>query len=187
MPQILLLSLDEDKYYEWKKVKKACKKVKSIMAWMLSMSSMSVEVVKAFRKDLLAVCDEVKQQVSSSKASPSTQKGSFREVLLSDKHHCRLCKELCDMETPFVDNGNMKRFHKAFMNYFLSLLFFKKNSMANYESLGMVQRRNGQDFSNGRKTLGLSCPSMIMMAVVGLGLNLCTMICWFLLALLFML
>jgi hypothetical protein len=90
----------DDKYYEWKKVK-------SIM-------------------DLLAVCDQVKQQVSSSKASPSAQKGSFREVSLSDKYHHRLYKELCGMEMPFVDNGNMKHFHKAFMNYFPSLLLFKE-------------------------------------------------------------
>jgi len=64
--------------------------------------------------------------VSSSKASPSAEKGSFREVLLSDKHHCKLYKELCDMEMPFMDNGNMKQFHKAFMNYFPSLLLFKE-------------------------------------------------------------
>jgi hypothetical protein len=30
------------------------------------------------------------------------------------------------MEMPFMDNGNIKRFHKAFMNYFLSLLLFKE-------------------------------------------------------------
>jgi len=47
-------------------------------------------------------------------------------VLLSDKHHCKLYKELCDMEMPFVDNGNMKQFHKEFLNYFLSLLLFKE-------------------------------------------------------------
>jgi len=96
------------------------------MAWMLSKSSVSAEVVKALRKDLLAVCDQVKQQVSSSKASPSAEKGSFREVLLSDKHHWKLYKELCDMEMPFMDNGNMKQFHKAFMNCFPSLLLFKE-------------------------------------------------------------
>ncbi len=44
MLQISLSSLDEDKYYEWKKVKKACKKVKSIVAWMLSKSSMSAKL-----------------------------------------------------------------------------------------------------------------------------------------------
>jgi hypothetical protein len=124
MLQISLSSMDEDKYYEWKKVKKAYKKVKSIAAWMLNKSSMSAKVVKSFRKDLLAVCDQVKQQVSSSKASP------------------------CDMEMPFLDNGNMKQFHKAFMNYFPSLLLLKK-STATYKSLGLIQRRNGQDFSNG--------------------------------------
>jgi hypothetical protein len=30
------------------------------------------------------------------------------------------------MEMPLVDNGNMKHFHKAFMNYFPSLLMFKE-------------------------------------------------------------
>jgi hypothetical protein len=30
------------------------------------------------------------------------------------------------MEMPFMDNGNMKQFHKAFMNYFPSLLLFKE-------------------------------------------------------------
>ncbi len=113
MPQISLSSSDDgDKYYEWKKPKKACKKVKSIAGWMLSKSSMSAEDYKVFRKDLFAIC-EIKQQVSSSKASPSAQKGSFqegsfREVLLLDKDHRRLYKELCDMEMPLVDNGNMK-------------------------------------------------------------------------------
>jgi hypothetical protein len=115
---------------------------------MLSKSSVSAKVVKSFRKDLLAVCDQVKQQVSSSKPSPSAEKGSFREVFLSDKHHCKLYKELCDMEMPFLDNGSMKQFHKAFMNYFPSLLLLKKCT-ATYESLGLIQRRNGQDFSNG--------------------------------------
>ena len=108
MPQISLTSSDDDdKSYEWKKLKKACKKVKSIAGWMLSKSSTSAEDYKVFRKDLFAIC-EIKQQVSSSKASPSAQKGSFREVLLLDKDHHRLYKELCDMEKPLVDNGNMK-------------------------------------------------------------------------------
>jgi len=69
------------------------------------------------------------------------------------------------MEMPLVDNGNMKRFHKSFLS--------------TYASLGMIQRRNGRDFSNGLKTLGLPCPSMIVTAVVGLKLNQCTTICWF--------
>ena len=56
MPQILLLSLDEDKYYEWKKVKKACKKVKSIAAWMLHKSSVSEDDCKAFWKELNTIC-----------------------------------------------------------------------------------------------------------------------------------
>jgi len=63
MPQISLLSLDNDnKYYEWKKLKKACKKVNSIAGWMFSKTFMSAEDCKAFWKDLFAICDQVKQK-----------------------------------------------------------------------------------------------------------------------------
>jgi len=135
--------------------------VKSISAWMLRKSSVSAEDCKAFRKDLNTICVAVKQNTSSNSTSPSVQKVSQGKVSLSDKDHRRLYKELCDMEMPLVDNGNMKRFHKSFLTYY------------------------GQDFSNGSKTLGLPCPSMIVMAVVGLKLNQRTTICWFLRVLLF--
>jgi hypothetical protein len=44
----------------------------------------------------------------------------------SSSDHQRLYKELCDMEMPLVDNGNMKCFHKAFLSYFPHLLMFKE-------------------------------------------------------------
>jgi adenine-specific DNA methylase len=94
--------------------------------WMLCKSSMSVDDCKAFRKELFIICHQVKHKPSSIKASPSIQKGSSREVLLSDKDHQRLYKELCDMEMPLVDNGNMKHFHKAFISYFPRLLMLKE-------------------------------------------------------------
>jgi len=34
--------------------------------------------------------------------------------------------QLCDMEMPLVDNGNMKRFHKAYISHFPCLLMFKE-------------------------------------------------------------
>jgi hypothetical protein len=49
MSQISLsFSDDNDKAYEWKKLKKACKKVKSIAAWMLHKSSVSEDDCKVF-------------------------------------------------------------------------------------------------------------------------------------------
>jgi hypothetical protein len=127
MPQISLTSSDnDDKSYEQKKLKKACKKVKSIVDWMLCKSSVSAGDCKAFWKDLKTICFQVKHKASSINTSPSVLKGSPREVLLLDKDHCRLYKELRDMEMPLVDNGNMKHFHKAFMSYFPHLLMFKE-------------------------------------------------------------
>jgi hypothetical protein len=127
MPQISLTSSDDDdKSYEQKKLKKACKKVKSITDWMLHKSSMSVDDCKAFWKELNTICFQVKHKPSSINTSPGVLKGSPREVSLSDKDHCRLNKELCVMEMPLVDNGNMKCFHKAFRSYFPCLLMFKE-------------------------------------------------------------
>jgi hypothetical protein len=103
-------------------LKKACKRVKSIAAWMLRKSSVSAEDHKAFRKEL----NTIKQKPSSISTSPSVQKGSQGNVLLSDKDHQRLYKELCDMEMPLVDNGNMKRFHKSFLTYYPRMLMFKE-------------------------------------------------------------
>jgi len=107
-------------------LKKACKKVKSIAAWMLHKSSVSAEDCKAFWKELNTICIEVKQKPSSKSTSPSVQKGSQGKVSLSDKDHRRLYKELCDMEMPLVDNGNMKRFHKSFLSYYPCMLMFKE-------------------------------------------------------------
>jgi hypothetical protein len=127
MPQISLKSSDDDnKSYEGKKLKKACKKVKSIADWMLRKSSMSVDDCKTFWKELKTICFQVKHKPSSINTSPSVLKGSPQEVLLLDKDHCTLYKELCDMEMPLVDNGNIKHFHKAFMSYFPHLLMFKE-------------------------------------------------------------
>jgi hypothetical protein len=56
MSQISLTSSDDDdKSYKWKKLKKACKKVKSIADWMLHKSSVSVDDCKAFQKELTPV------------------------------------------------------------------------------------------------------------------------------------
>ncbi len=127
MPQISLTSSDDDdKSYEGKKLKKACKKVKSIADWMLHKSSISADDCKAFQKELKIICFQVKHKPSSINTSPSILKGSPQEVSLSDKDHRRLYNELCDMEMPLVDNGNMRRFHKAFMSYFPRLLMFKE-------------------------------------------------------------
>jgi hypothetical protein len=150
--------------------------VKSIAAWMLRKSSVSAEDCKAFWKELNTICIAVKQKPSSNSTSPSVQKGSQGKVSLSDKDYRRLYKELCDMEMPLVDNGNMKRFHKSFLTYYPRMLMFKEK----YRHL----RIPGDDpkkecFSNGSKTLGLPCPSMIIMAVVGLKVNQRTTICWF--------
>jgi len=145
---------------------------------MLCKSSASADDCKAFWKELNTICIQVKQKPSSKSTPPSVQKGSQGNVSLSDKDHRRLYKEFCDMEMPLADNGNMKRFHKSFLTYYPRMLMFKE-SMGTYTSLGMMQRRNGRDFSNGLKTLGLPCPRMIVMAVVGLKLNQCTTICWF--------
>jgi hypothetical protein len=113
MPQISLMSSDDDKKsYEQKKLKKACKKVKSITDWMLCKSSMSADDCKAFWKELKIICFQVKHKPSLINTSPSVLRGSPREVLL-DKDHHRLYKELCDMEMSLVDNGNMKRIHKV--------------------------------------------------------------------------
>jgi hypothetical protein len=126
MFQISLTSSDDDKSYEGKKLKKACKKVKSIAAWMLHKSSVSADDCKAFRKELNTICIPVKQKPSSISTSPSIQKGSQGNVLLSDKDYRRLYKELCDMEMPLVDNDNMNRFHKLFLSYFPRMLMFKE-------------------------------------------------------------
>ena len=93
---------------------------------MLRKSSVSAEDCKAFRKDLNTICIAVKQNPSSNSTSPSVQKGSQGKVSLSDKDHRRLYKELCDMEMPLVDNGNMKRFHKSFLTYYPRMLMFKE-------------------------------------------------------------
>ena len=98
MSQISLTSSDDNKSYEGKKLKKACKKVKSIAAWMLCKSSVSADDCKAFQKELNTICIQVKQKPSSISTSPSVQKGSQGAVSLSDKDHQRLYKELCDME-----------------------------------------------------------------------------------------
>jgi len=100
--------------------------VKSIAAWMLRKSSVSAEDCKAFWKELNTICIQVKQKPSSKSTSPSVQKGSQGNVLLSYKDHCMLYKELCDMEMPLVDNGNMKRFHKSFLTYYPRMLMFKE-------------------------------------------------------------
>jgi hypothetical protein len=100
--------------------------VKSIADWMLCKSSVSVDDCKAFQKELNTICFQGKHKPSSISTSPSLLKGSPQEVSLSDKDHCRLYKELCDMEMPLVDNGNMKHFHKAFMSSFPHLLMFKE-------------------------------------------------------------
>jgi hypothetical protein len=126
MSQISLTSSDDNKSYEGKKLKKACKKVKSITAWMLCKSSVSADDCKTFQKELNTICIQVKQKPSSISTSPSVQKGSQGDVSLSDKDHQRLYKELCDMEMPLVDNGNMKRFHKSFLSYFPRMLMFKE-------------------------------------------------------------
>jgi hypothetical protein len=126
LSQISLTSSDDDKSYERKKLKKACKKVKSIAAWMLRKSSVSADDCKAFWKDLNTICIQVKQKPSSKSTSPSVQKGSQGNVPLSDKDHRRLYKELCDMEIPLVDNGNMKCFHKSFCTYYPRMLMFKE-------------------------------------------------------------
>jgi hypothetical protein len=77
MPQISLMSSDDDnESYEWKKLKKACKKVKSIADWMLCKSSMSADDCKAFWKEFFIICHQVKHKPSSIIASPSVQKGS---------------------------------------------------------------------------------------------------------------
>jgi hypothetical protein len=126
LSQISLTSSNDDKSYEWKKLKKACKKVKFIAAWMLRKSSVSADDCKAFRKELNAICIQVKQKPSFTITSPSDHKGSQGTVLLSDKDHCRLYKELFDMEMPLVDNGNMKHFHKSFCTYYPRILMFKE-------------------------------------------------------------
>jgi hypothetical protein len=126
MSQISLTFSNDDKSYEGKKLKKACKKVKSITAWMLRKSSVSADDCKAFQKELNTICIQVKQKPSSISTSPSVQKGSQGDVLLSDNDHQRLYKELCDMEMPLVDNGNMKHFHKSFLSYFPHMLMFKE-------------------------------------------------------------
>jgi hypothetical protein len=87
---------------------------------------MSADDCKAFQKELFIICHQVKHKPSSIDASPSVQKGSSQEVLLLDKDHRRLYKELCDMEMPLVVNGNMKGFHKAFMSYFPRLLMLNE-------------------------------------------------------------
>jgi len=109
---------------------------------------MSVEDCKAFWKELKIICHQVKHKASSINASPSIQKGYSQEVSLLDKDHHRLYSELCDMEMPVVDKGNMKRFHKAFMSFFPRLLMLKEK-YGHLQIPGMIQRRNGQDFSNG--------------------------------------
>jgi len=127
MSQISLSSSDDDdKSYECKKLKKACKKVKSIAAWMHHKSSVSANDCKAFQKELNTICFQVKQKPSSISTSPSILKRSPQEVSLSDKDHRRLYKELCGMEMPLVDNGNTKRYHKAFLSYFPRMLMFKE-------------------------------------------------------------
>jgi hypothetical protein len=126
LSQISLTSSNDDKSYERKKLKKACKKVKSIAAWMPRKSSVSADDCKAFRKELNTICIQVKQKLSSTITSPSDHKGSQGTVLLSDEDHCRLYKELFDMEMPFVDNGNMKRFHKSFCTYYPCMLMLKE-------------------------------------------------------------
>jgi len=87
MSQISLTFSDDDKSYEGKKLKKACKKVKSIAAWMLHKSSVSADDCKVFWKELNTICIQVKQKPSSISTSPSDQKGSPQEVSLSDKDH----------------------------------------------------------------------------------------------------
>jgi hypothetical protein len=87
MPQISLTSSDDDKSYEGKKLKNACKKVKSITAWMLHKSSVSADDCKVFWKELNTICIQVKQKPSSISTSPSIQKGSQGNVSLSDKDH----------------------------------------------------------------------------------------------------
>jgi hypothetical protein len=126
LSQISLTSSDDDKSYEQKKLKKAWKKVKSIAAWMLRKSSVSADDCKAFWKELNTICIQVKQKPSSTITSLSDHKGSQGNVLLSDKDHRRLYKELFDMETPLVDNGNMKCFHKSFCTYYPRMLMFKE-------------------------------------------------------------
>jgi hypothetical protein len=57
MSQISLTSSDDDdKSYEGKKLKKECKKVKSITAWMLHKSSVSADDCKAVWKELNTIC-----------------------------------------------------------------------------------------------------------------------------------
>jgi hypothetical protein len=102
LSQISLTSSNDDKSYERKKLEKACKKVKSIAAWMLCKSSVSVDDCKAFRKELNTICIQVKQKPSSKSTSPSVQKGSQGNVSLSDKDHHRLYKELCAFTNPSV-------------------------------------------------------------------------------------
>jgi hypothetical protein len=98
LSQISLTSSNDDKSYEQKKLKKACKKVKSIAAWMLCKSSVSADDCKAFWKELNTICIQVKQKPTSKSTSHSVQKESQGNVLLSDKDHHRLYKELYDME-----------------------------------------------------------------------------------------
>jgi hypothetical protein len=126
LSQISLTSSNDDKSYERKKLKKACKKVKSIAAWMLRKSFVSADDCKAFRKELNTICIQVKQKPSSMITSPSDHKGSQGTVLLSDKDHHRLYKELFDMEMLLVDYGNMKCFHKSFCTYYPRMIMFKE-------------------------------------------------------------
>jgi hypothetical protein len=184
LSQISLTSSNDDKSYERKKLKRACKKVKSIAAWMLRKSSVSADDCKAFWKELNTICIQVKQKPSSKSTSPSVQKGSQGNVSLSDKDHRRPYKELCDMEMPLVDNGNMKHFHKSFCTYYPCMLMFKEK----YGHLRIPGDDPKKEWPgrNGLKTLGLPCPSMIVTAVVGLKLNQRTTICWFPQVLLFM-
>ena len=145
---------------------------------MLHKSSVSAEDCKAFRKDLKTICIAVKQKPSSNSTSPSVQKGSQGKVSLSDKDHRRLYKELCDMEMPLVDNGNMKRFQKSFLTYYPRMLMFKEK-YGHLRIPGDDPKKEWPGLQQWLKNIRATMPKMIVTAVVGLKLNQRTTICWF--------
>jgi len=86
------------------------------------------------------------------------------------------------MEMPLVDNGNMKRFHKSFLTYYPRMLMFKEK----YGHLCIPGDDPKKEWPGLQQWLKNIRATMIVMAVVGLKLDQCTAICWFLRVLLFM-
>jgi len=86
------------------------------------------------------------------------------------------------MEMPLADNGNMKRFHKSFLTYYPRMLMFKEK----YRHLRIPGDDPKKEWPGLQQWLKNIRATMIVMAVVGLKLDQCTAICWFLRVLLFM-